>query len=394
MRFRPLLLCCLLIPSAAVAQNLQKELQTRLILAEPGDTIYIPEGLFSLDRSLLVDGKKNLVLKGAGMEKSILEFSGQTEGAEGLKLNQCKNITLMDFTIRDTKGDCIKALNCEYISFLHVKTEWTGKPDKKNGSYGLYPVSCSYVTIEGCVAIGASDAGIYVGQSDHVVVRDCEARWNVAGIEIENTTNALVYDNYAHDNTGGILVFDMPELPKKKGGNVKVYHNRIIRNNYRNFAPKGNIVGQVPPGTGMFVLATPFVEMYDNLVEENKTISIGICSFYISERPFKDSLYSPIPYNVYIHDNQLVRKKSAPATSSRIGLLLGFKLGKKVPHIVYDGITEKNMLDEQGHLKPEYRICIERNTNESFIDLDADNGFKNMSRELDAYRCTLSIEVR
>ena len=51
--------------------------------------------------------------------------------------------------------------------------------------------------IDSCIAIGASDAGIYVGQSERIKVINSEAKFNVAGIEIENSyfaevTNGLV----------------------------------------------------------------------------------------------------------------------------------------------------------------------------------------------------------
>jgi len=52
------------------------------------------------------------------------------------------------------------------------------------------------------VAIAAADAGSYVGQSKNVIVRNNRAESNVAGIEIENTQGADVYDNVAVDNTG------------------------------------------------------------------------------------------------------------------------------------------------------------------------------------------------
>ena len=62
--------------------------------------------------------------------------------------------------------------------------------------------------IDSCVAIGASDAGIYVGQSENIIVKNSIAEFNVAGIEIENSYYADVFNNYASNNTGGILVFD------------------------------------------------------------------------------------------------------------------------------------------------------------------------------------------
>ena len=61
------------------------------------------------------------------------------------------------------------------------------------------------VLIDGCVAIGASDAGIYVGQSQNIIVKNSIAQYNVAGIEIENSFYADVFDNLT-SHTGGILV--------------------------------------------------------------------------------------------------------------------------------------------------------------------------------------------
>ena len=46
-------------------------------------------------------------------------------------------------------------------------------------------------------------------------MRNTEAYFNVAGIEIENSYYADVYDNVAENNTAGILVFDLPDLPNK-----------------------------------------------------------------------------------------------------------------------------------------------------------------------------------
>ena len=76
---------------------------------------------------------------------------------------------------------------------------------------------CTDVLIEGCKVAGASDAGIYVGQSTNIIVRRNTVEKNVAGIEIENCTKADVYENVATDNSGGILVFTMPDLPTKDG---------------------------------------------------------------------------------------------------------------------------------------------------------------------------------
>ena len=61
---------------------------------------------------------------------------------------------------------------------INLRTEWTGGPKSTNGAYGLYPVESKDVYIDGCIAIGASDAGIYVGQSKNIIVKNSQAMYN------------------------------------------------------------------------------------------------------------------------------------------------------------------------------------------------------------------------
>lgn len=372
--------CC--VAFTAVAQpELEKQILTQMIMAEEGDVIELPAGTIQLSGSLSLDDKKNVTVRGAGEGKTILSFKGQTQGAEGLKVTNCANIVLEQFTIEDSKGDLIKTQNVTGIVFRYLTARWTGKPKKTNGSYALYPVQCQRVVIEHCTAIGASDAGIYVGQSDSVWVRNSVARYNVAGIEIENTTNAWVYDNLAENNTGGILVFDLPDLPKKRGGFVEVRNNKVYKNNYKNFAPKGNIVGSVPPGTGIMVLASNDVDIHHNDIQRNKTASTAIVSYFITEIEVKDKGYNPYPARVTVRENNYSKERKMPTLKNKMGVLFFLKFGRKVPEILYDGIQNPEWTDKNGLLKPEYRICVRNNVNGTFANIKAANGFKGMERE-------------
>ena len=145
------------------------------------------------------------------MDKTILSFKEQVSGAEGL-LVTANDFTIEDLAIEDAKGDALKINEAKNVIIRRVRTEWTNGPYTANGAYGIYPVQTENTLIDEVVAIGASDAGIYVGQSKNVVVRNSRAEYNVAGIEIENTLDADVFDNIAINNTGGILVFNMPNL--------------------------------------------------------------------------------------------------------------------------------------------------------------------------------------
>ena len=371
--------------------DIEKKLQTQLILAKDGSTVEITEGVFQLTKSLSMEGKKNIVIRGKGMDKTILSFKNQTSGAEGIRISECDNITIEDMTVQDSKGDLIKTMHVKGMTFRNVKAEWTGKPSEKNGGYALYPVQCENVLIDNCTARGASDAGIYVGQSKQIVVKNCTAIENVAGIEIENSLHADVYDNVATGNTGGILVFDLPDLVQKQGGYVRVYHNTIKENNLKNFAPKGNIVGKVPDGTGILILATHHVEVFDNQIINNKSVGMGIISYFMTENKIKDKDYYPYPTAIYIHDNNFERKHTRATSKGRFGQIFMFKLkfGKNVPHIMYDGIVDPKTVDANGKIKAESRICIRNNKNQSIANMDAKNDFKNISRDASPFDCEM-----
>ena len=365
----------------------QKKVQTDMILAEDGAVIDLPAGTFTLTNTLSLEGKKKITIRGKGMDKTILSFKGQTDGAEGIRVSDGNDIVLEGFTVQDAKGDAIKTMHVTGITFRDVKTEWTGTPGPENGGYGLYPVQCKNVIIDKCQAIGASDAGIYVGQSQDIVVKNSIAYHNVAGIEIENSLRAKVYDNEAYENTGGILVFDLPDLVQKRGGDVKVYNNYIHDNNYENFAPKGNIVATVPSGTGILIMATKGVEIYDNRIINNQTSGTGIISYLTTGKPIKDAAYDPFVSAVSIRNNVYERKTGLPVATDQISAIVAKKYGENIPHILYDGIRNPALLNAKGDWVAGQCISIVNNKEQSIVNLDVEHRFAGMARADDQFKC-------
>lgn len=356
-----------------ISDDFQKALQEKLINAQDGATIELPEGTFELTKSLSLEGLSDITIKGKGRDQTILSFKGQEEGSEGLYISNVKNIVLSDFTIQDAKGDNIKIIHGNGVVIRNVNATWTGGAKESNGAYAIYPVECQNVLIEDSEASFASDAGIYVGQSINVVVRRCYAHHNVAGIEIENCINSDVYSNESINNTGGILIFDLPDLVLKNGRNTRVFNNTIVDNNHKNFAPKGNIVATIPPGTGIIVLATDSVEIFQNEITNHKSVGIAIASYLLTERPIKDSLYNPYTNTIYIRDNKISTNKNLihidKSTSMGKMILATFR---KPMDIIYDGIADPKYTDEDGMLPQSRRICIRNNgENINFGNLNA-----------------------
>ena len=355
----------------------EKDLQLKLILAEPGDTIKLDAGFFPILGTLSMEGKQNIVIKGTGTSSTILNFSNQVEGAQGLSIINCNNITLEDFTVEEAKGDGIKCQYVNGITFRRIKTQWLGGPSSSNGAYGLYPVQCENIMIEHCIAIGASDAGIYVGQSNNIIVRNCEVFQNVAGIEIENSIKADVYSNNVHNNTGGILVFDLPDLIQKEGKQIRIYDNIVKENNLDNFAPKGNIVAKVPSGTGIMIMATEYVEIFNNTIIDNKTAGTTVVSYFITEKKTKDIQYNPYTSAIYIYDNVYIRKPQLPTLANEIGVLLFTHFFRSVPDIIYDGMPDPKYQNIDGTISADRKLCLKNNSNAKYLNLDLSLHFKS-----------------
>ncbi len=359
----------------------QETLMTKLLDAKSGDIITIPEGRFAFDRSLslTVDG---VTIRGAGMDKTVLTFSGQVAGAEGL-LVTASDFTIEDLAIEDTIGDALKINEGNNIIIRRVRTEWTDGPKTKNGAYGLYPVQTTNVLIEDCVAIAASDAGIYVGQSDNVIVRNSRAEYNVAGIEIENTTNADVYGNVAVNNTGGILVFNMPNLTKY-GGDVRVYDNEVYENNTKNFGHKGTPVASVPAGSGVVINSHDSIEIFNNRIRDNRTANIIVSSLFSAGygQEGVEETFDPYPEQINIYGNTLSGGGDSPDGLELKALKTAmFGLNGNFPDILWDGYVKGEAKDAQ--------ICVQDGAVE-VLNVDGPNGNKNVRVERDPFVCSLT----
>ena len=354
--------------------NMQKVLQSKFLNAKPGEVITIPAGTFDFQRSLSlkVDG---VTVRGAGMDKTILNFKNQISGAEGI-LVTASDFTIEDLAIEDTKGDALKINDGKNIVVRRVRTEWTNGPDTNNGAYGIYPVQTENTLIEGVIAIGASDAGIYVGQSRNVVVRDSRAEYNVAGIEIENTVDADVYNNVATNNTGGILVFNMPNL-SLEGVRTRIYNNQIVDNNTANFAAPGGAVAGVPAGSGISINSNDLVEVFDNDLKNNQTAHIVISSVYSTNYSDREnaSSFDPYPEKISIHDNRYEGGGNNPDTNY-LPQLKNAVFGEEgsFPNVIWDGFVNPELVVD-GKLPAEYQICIYNEASSAIFNVDAPNRF-------------------
>ena len=374
-----LLLGCTPQPEKPFTEVLREALET----ASPGDVIEVPAGTFNFKRSLILN-TDNVTLRGAGMDQSILNFKGQVAGAEGLSVN-ASNFLIEDLAIEDSVGDALKINEGDNITIRRVRTEWTNGPSTDNGAYGIYPVQTTNVLLEGNVAIGASDAGIYVGQSRQVVVRNNRAEYNVAGIEVENTIGADVYNNVANNNTGGILVFNMPSIPQR-GYATRVFDNDVHSNNTENFAIPGTAVSGVPTGSGVMINSNDQVEIFNNRITNNNTANIVISSYFSANFAGQREIaaeFDPYPEQIMIYGNSFEGGGTAPGLAylTQLRNALYGEQGK-FPDIIWDGIVNP----EKDSVTPV--ICVD-NGDAQLLSIDAGNEFANAGIDMTRHTCSV-----
>lgn len=339
----------------------QTAVQEAFIDIAEGQTLCLAAGTFTFTRQLSLDAN-GVTVRGEGGDATILDFSGQISGANGIIITG-NGVTIADLQVFDTPGDGIRGDKIDDITFDGVHVIWPDSASMDNGAYGLYPVQCNGVTIRNCLVEGSRDAGVYVGQSTQILVEDNEARGNVAGIEIENSTDAIVRRNHTHDNTGGILVFNLPGLDVGDGKRTNVYENIIENNNVPNFGVPGTTVSLIPPGVGVLVLAADENEVADNEIRGNASVGIAIIA-YVDDLfpPPEDAEFDIYAETNWVHDNVLEGNGEMPADL----ILLATGGAAPGPDVLLDGCFDAAKDNSDGSLSN----CISNQDGVSFVSAD------------------------
>lgn len=315
-----------------------ERIQDAIDLANPGDTVSVGPGTYhetlTLDISdLVLEGRRDEagqrpVLDGRGLLSDGLIGSGsniviqglelRNYSANGLMINLGRNITFRDLKLVDT------------------------------GLYGVYPVQVAGVLVEDTEVIGTRDAGIYVGQSKDILVRRNVAHGNVTGIEIENSVDAVVEDNEVYNNTGGILVFGLPNNPSKVARGCVVRNNKVYDNNHENFGDPTAVVSKVPSGTGILILAGDDVEVTGNEIRGNNSYGVAVAALTALLGDAGLDM-DPYPDRVWIHDNVYENNGSAPD-----GFVI--EAGFDGKDLLWDLTGEGNRWDEPGATRLPYAL--------------------------------------
>lgn len=289
-------------------------IQAAVNKAASGDVILVHPGTYR--ESVYID-KDNITLRGVVVEGEWPVMEGDHKLNDAI-LYSGNNVTVEWLKIMHYKGNAIMGQSGNnYV----IRNNWI----IDTGVYGIFPQYGKNGLIEYNVLSGIEDAAIYVGMCDNVDVKHNEVFNSVAGIEIENTRHALVENNYAHNNTAGILVFITPGLPIKTAYDIIVRNNFIVDNNTPNFGAPGSIVSKVPVGIGVVVMAADDVKIEGNIITGNKTAGIVITDLAFVTDVATDPESEPNPDNIKVLDNLMFNNGAEPVAEVKAAMLTKFK---------------------------------------------------------------------
>jgi len=349
-------------PDAVNGDDITEDLLLALFEVADDAVVVLPEGEFKVSETITISATNGITLTGYGINATKLDFTGSS-GDDGIRFEGGNDLTARDFGVYETNKNGIKVVGANGVYLAYTSTVWEGDLAESQGAYGLYPLQSQNILMEHNYAFGSADAGIYVGQSNNIVVRNNTAKYNVAGIEIENSTMADVYNNLALNNAAGILAFDLPGLEQAYGGNVRIFNNEVYANNTENVGH--GAVSIAPPGTGVLIFAVSNVEIYNNSITDNDTSAIELSSYFMADAdlanypanygPTIANGWNPLIKGIYMHDNLIARNGDNPGGTLLEQVIAGYLspynstgMPQVFPAILYDGIGE--LLSNAGAL--------------------------------------------
>lgn len=316
-----------------------RSIQEAVKKAKSGDLIRVFPGIYS--ETVYID-KDNLIFQGVIEEGEWPTLDGKKELNDAF-LYSGNGIQIENFKITNYKGNAI--MGQAGNNFI-IRNNWV----IDTGVYGIFPQYGKNGIIEHNILSGIEDAAIYVGMCDNVDVKHNKVFENVAGIEIENSRHCLVENNYAFNNTGGILAFITPGLPIKTTYDVVIRNNFVIDNNHENFGAPGSIVSGIPPGTGILVMAADDVIIENNIISGNDNGGIIITDFANGgAKASNDPDSDPNPDRVTLLDNFMMDNGNNPV--GELKALMMTQLSSKGPDILAIGGGSGSTIRDRGRYR-------------------------------------------
>jgi parallel beta-helix repeat protein len=312
-----------------------QSIQAAVDKAKPGDRVLVKPGTYREDghpcptepsHTCAVSIQKNGIRLVGVRSRHRIVLHAREDQDEGIAVGKSHDGSCLTDASKRVHGSVIRGLTVRGFEddgvFLLCVDHWrvTHVRAVDNNEYGVFPSHTVNGRLDHSFASGANDTGHYIGQSRRARVDHNVAKENVSGFELENSTHITADHNLATGNTAGFLSFALPGLDVKANADNRLLENRAIRNNKANTCVEpGDEVCDVPPGTGILLLAVDRNHVVANRVRGNHSFGIALTNYCVARNLSQQDCAAldidPNPDGNRILDNRLSGNGMAPDPS-------------------------------------------------------------------------------
>lgn len=295
-------------PAAAVEDTIvvTTTIQAAVDAASPGDTVVVPAGTYrevvAVTKSgITIVGEAGAVLDGTGLGATV-----------GVRVRSTDGSRLTDFTLEgfEIRGYTVSGVLLRGVDgFRLTEGHYVDNP-----LYGIFPIASTDGRVDHNEVSGSFDSGIYIGQSTDILIDQNVAHDNTVGIEVELASRVTVRDNVATANSVGAIVFAIPGRPVKATEDILIEGNTFSGNRRPNtVTDPDELLAALPGGIGILNVAGDRVHLIDNTVNGNASAGIGVISLP-PEYAVLDPMVDPVPDNGVVSGNTTRGNGSSPDT--------------------------------------------------------------------------------
>ena len=273
-----------------------ESIQAAVDAATPGTTIVVLPGVYhepGAARAVTItrDDIHLVARSGRGGDDVVIEASGgQTDGVWvsptdtvgttederppcGTSGARVRGFRMQGFTVRGFERFGVYLACAD--DFAVSRTTSTN-----NGEYAIFPVASRHGRLSHDLGASTrSDACLYVGEDDDVVVDHCTATDCQIGFEIENSRHVVLRNNVSRANTAGIIVDVITERLTTICADNRVEHNVFDSNNRPSSALPSDDTADIQPGIGIIIAGADRTRVAHNTIRGHTLAGLTLVDF-------------------------------------------------------------------------------------------------------------------
>lgn len=372
-------------PDVTINVDFQQQLINKISNAKNGERIEVPAGRYQLDQGLLLT-KEGITLAGAGSARTQLSFLAMEATGPAIHID-ADNITVSGMTILDAKDTGVLISTSDKLIVHDIETNAPGADrDRPALGYGMVIRRSSNVIVSNSRLMAGRNAGIYILDSDNVLIKNNKLTTNTIGLQVVSSRSVDVIDSTISHNSMGVLLAEFPTQALKPGRNIRLHGNTISANNRNNFRSSAEVAQLVFTGVGLHIAGVDKVEVFRNTFRSNNASNIVI--FGNEADSFPDLFaFDPYAEGIYIVDNEISDSGMAPGNLAN---WRGINLSLPYPDILYDGVISPSNANSVTDDRAPDRVCLNANRTPRIVNLDLDDHFGGRSRVIEKMECKLA----